>query len=214
MAIVTSNLERNTTDSTFENGAILKNKETLKKIVAADCLLPACEKLFDLNIFSVESGLSGDAHVKFYLDTLSKENKQIILDLCKERPDLCQIQNTKDAYNYSIINPDPTQHYPDMISVKCEYEGLNLDEQIVADRLLKIVSVLQPQDVYCVDKKIYGDFQRYSLKGLNENIYLKYHIKLQILQDYIQIFLLIQYLYQAMHHQLPSLKIMKYFQNL
>ncbi len=49
-------------------------KDTIREIVAAELFIPIVEELYDKNIFTNWSGLTGNAHIRIPLDGLSKEN--------------------------------------------------------------------------------------------------------------------------------------------
>ncbi len=83
-------------------------KDTIKEVVAAELFIPIVEELYDNNIFTSWSGLSGDAHIRIPLDGLSRENYLIAMENCKNNPRNWRVQkppygDQKDiASNYTF----------------------------------------------------------------------------------------------------------------
>ena len=119
--------------------AIVKNREDLRKIIEEPCL-PACLKLYDLNIQTVNSsannGNIGDkAYIGINYDSLDENNKNILNNLI----------------NTGIVEPlnlsdDPNDRGGRDVTIKVPiYEKDTVGK--VSDRFMQIVSRFEQQDV-------------------------------------------------------------------
>ena len=136
-------------------------KDTIKEIVAAELFIPIVEELYDKNIFTNWSGLTGDAHIRIPLDGLSKENFLIAMQNCKNNPKHWKFQkppykNTKDILpNYSF-------------EIYADYEEGVTEVSDVIEQMLNEVRQLSFQDVqiakveYAKDSKL----PRVDINGL------------------------------------------------
>lgn len=80
---VTEQLEWDYDPQKIEDGNFM-TKTTIKNIVAAELFIPVVKQLYDNNIFTSWSGLTGDAHIRIPMDGLSKENFLIAKENCEK----------------------------------------------------------------------------------------------------------------------------------
>ena len=78
-------------------------KDTIREIVAAELFIPIVEELYDKNIFTSWSGLTGNAHIRIPLDGLSKENFLIAKKNCESNPNHWKFQKPPYADNKDIL---------------------------------------------------------------------------------------------------------------
>ena len=67
-------------------------RDTIKDVVAAELFILIVEELYDKNIFTNWSGLTGNAHIRIPLDGLSKENFLIAKQNCENNPNHWKLQ--------------------------------------------------------------------------------------------------------------------------
>lgn len=120
-------------------GAMVKNREDLRKIIEEPCL-PACLKLYDLNIQTVNSSanrreIGDNAYIGINYDSLDENNKKILNKLIDngiiEPLSLSDNPNQRGGRDFSIKVPI---HEDDTVG-------------IVSDRFMQIVSCFEQQDV-------------------------------------------------------------------
>ena len=138
-------------------------RDTIKNVVAAELFIPVVEELYDKNIFTNWSGLTGNAHIRIPLDGLSKENFLIAKHNCKNYPDHWKLQGPP----YEDIK-DILPKYSFEIYVDYE-EGLTDVSDVVA-QLLNEARKLLFQDVQIAKEKYVRESQlpRIDIKGLYE----------------------------------------------
>ena len=136
-------------------------KDTIKNVVAAELFIPIVEELYDKNIFTNWSGLTGNAHIRIPLDGLSKENFLIAKQNCKNNPNHWKLQSPpyKDVKN---LLPGYT------FEIYAEYEEGLTEVLDVVNELLKEVRKLLFQDVQMAREKYAKESQlpRVDIKGL------------------------------------------------
>lgn len=136
-------------------------KDTIKNVVAAELFIPIVEELYDKNIFTNWSGLTGNAHIRIPLDGLSKENFLIAKQNCKNNPNHWKLQSPpyKDVKNL-------LPHYT--FEIYAEYEEGLTEVLDVVNQLLKEVRKLLFQDVQMAREKYAKESQlpRVDIKGL------------------------------------------------
>ncbi len=69
-------------------------RDTIKDVVAAELFILIVEELYDKNIFTNWSGLTGNAHIRIPLDGLSKENFLIAKQNCEKQSESLEITKT------------------------------------------------------------------------------------------------------------------------
>ena len=136
-------------------------RDTIKDVVAAELFIPIVEELYDKNIFTNWSGLTGNAHIRIPLDGLSKENFLIAKQNCENNPNHWKLQrppykNVKDLLpNYTF-------------EIYVDYEEGLTEASVVVDELLKEVRTLLFQDVQMAREEYAKESQlpRVDIKGL------------------------------------------------
>lgn len=144
----------------IENQNFFMTKDTIKDFVAVDFLIPIVEELYNKNIFTSWSGLTGDVHIRIPLDGLSKENYRIAQENC--------IANS----NWRLVKP-PYDDEKDIVQ-NCAFEiYVNYEDGItevseVVDRLLKEIAKLTFQDVQIAKAEYARESKlpRVTLEGL------------------------------------------------
>ena len=136
-------------------------RDTIKDVVAAELFIPIVEELYDKNIFTNWSGLTGNAHIRIPLDGLSKENFLIAKQNCENNPNHWKLQRPP----YKDVK-DLLPNYTFEIYVDYE-EGLTEVSDVV-DQLLKEVRKLLFQDVQMAREEYAKESQlpRVDIKGL------------------------------------------------
>ena len=134
---VTEQLEWDYNSKRTEDGNFM-TRATIKNIVAAELFIPIVEALYDNNIFTSWSGLTGDAHIRIPMDGLSKENYLIAKRNCEKgiawrvtRPPYTDQEDVLPNYSFEIYIP---------------YDE-NMEVEDLIKRLLSEVSKLGFQDV-------------------------------------------------------------------
>lgn len=120
-------------------GAFVKDREDLRKIIEEPCL-PACLTLYDKNIQTVNSSankreIGGQAYIGINYDSLDENNKQILDQLI--------LNGIIEQLNLSD-NPEQRGGRDVMIKVPV-FEDDTVGK--VSDRFMQIVSAFQQQDV-------------------------------------------------------------------
>lgn len=120
-------------------GAIVKNREDLRKIIEEPCL-PACLALYDKNIQTVNSSankreIGNQAYIGINYDSLDENNKQILNQLIES----------------GVIEPLNLSTNPNQRGGRDFYIKVPISEEDtvgkVSDRFIQIVSKFQQQDV-------------------------------------------------------------------
>ena len=136
-------------------------RDTIKDVVAAELFIPIVEELYDKNIFTNWSGLTGNAHIRIPLDGLSKENFLIAKQNCENNPNHWKLQRPtyKDVKN---LLPNYT------FEIYVEYEEGLTEVSDVVDQLLKEVRKLLFQDIQMAREEYAKESQlpRVDIKGL------------------------------------------------
>lgn len=108
---VTEQLEWDYNPKRIEDGNFM-TRATIKNIVAAELFIPVVEQLYDNNIFTSWSGLTGDAHIRIPMDGLSMENFLIAKENCEkginwriQRPSYADQDDILPNYTFEIFIP-------------------------------------------------------------------------------------------------------------
>ena len=115
-------------------------KDTIREIVAAELFIPIVEELYDKNIFTNWSGLTGNAHIRIPLDGLSKENFLISKKNCESNPNHWKFQKPPYADNKDIL-PNYT------FEIYVDYEEGVTEISYVVEKMLEEVRKLSFQDI-------------------------------------------------------------------
>ena len=115
-------------------------KDTIKEVVAAELFIPIVEELYDKNIFTNWSGLTGNAHIRIPLDGLSKENFLVAKKNCESNPEHWKFQKPPYADNKDIL-PNYT------FEIYVDYEEGVTEVSDVVQKMLEEVRKLSFQDV-------------------------------------------------------------------
>ena len=136
-------------------------RETIKEVVAAKLFIPVVEELYDNNIFTCWSGLTGCAHIRIPLDGLSKENYLIAQKNCSKNPDNWRVQGPPYSDRADIV---PNYSF----EIFVDYEERVTDVSEVVDKLLAEIRKFSFQDVQIANPKYAKDSKlpRVDLDGL------------------------------------------------
>ncbi len=134
---VTTKLEEDYDSQKKDDGSFIR-KSTIKDKVAAELFIPIVELLYNNNIFTSWSGLTGDAHIRIPMDGLSRENYLIAKENC-EKGINWRVQKPPYADQEDII-PNYT------FEIYIQYDG-EMEVENLIKKLLDEVSKLKFQDV-------------------------------------------------------------------
>lgn len=134
---VTQQLEWDYASKQKDDGSFM-TKNTIKNLVAAELFIPVVKQLYDNNIFTCWSGLSGDAHIRIPMDGLSKENYLIAKENCKKG------KNWKLLKPFYVDLEDIIPNYTFEISIPY---GENTEVEEVMKKLSAEANKLKFQDV-------------------------------------------------------------------
>ena len=136
-------------------------RDTIKDVVAAELFIPIVEELYDKNIFTSWSGLTGNAHIRIPLDGLSKENFLIAKQNCENNP------------NHWVLQRPPYEDIKNLLpkytfEIYVDYEEELTEVSDVVDKLLNEVRKLSFQDVQIAREEYAKESQlpRLNIKGL------------------------------------------------
>lgn len=115
-------------------------KNTIREVVAAELFIPIVKELYDKNIFTNWSGLTGNAHIRIPLDGLSKENFLIAKKNCESNPNHWKFQRPPYADNKDIL-PNYT------FEIYVDYEEGVTEVSDVIQKMLEEVRKLSFQDI-------------------------------------------------------------------
>lgn len=115
-------------------------RDTIKDVVAAELFIPIVKELYDKNIFTNWSGLTGNAHIRIPLDGLSKENFLIAKKNCESNPNHWKFQKPSYADNKDIL-PNYT------FEIYVDYEEGITEISYVVEKMLEEVRKLSFQDI-------------------------------------------------------------------
>lgn len=159
---VTEQLEWDYDSKRVDDGEFMTEKK-IKNIVAAELFIPIVKTLYDKNIFTSWSGLTGDAHIRIPLDGLSKENYRIAQENCINNPDNWRMH--KPTYrNQKDILPNY------FFEIKIDYEDGVTEVSELVNKMLNEVQKFQYQDIQIAKAKYarYSKLPRVDLDGLYE----------------------------------------------
>ena len=136
-------------------------KDTIREIVAAELFIPIVEELYDKNIFTNWSGLTGNAHIRIPLDGLSKENFLIAKKNCESNPNHWKFQKPPYADNKDIL-PNYT------FEIYVDYEEGVTEISYVVEKMLEEVRKLSFQDIQIarVEYAKESELPRVNIEGL------------------------------------------------
>lgn len=136
-------------------------RNTIKDVVAAELFIPIVTELYDNNIFTTWSGLTGNAHIRIPLDGLSKENYLIAMQNCTDNPNHWRLQKPP----YEDMN-DIIPNYSFEIYV--DYEEGVTEVSDVINQFLSEIRKLSFQDVQIAKEEYAKESKlpRVDLKGL------------------------------------------------
>ena len=136
-------------------------RDTIKDVVAAELFIPIVEELYDKNIFTNWSGLTGNAHIRIPLDGLSKENFLIAKQNCENNP------------NHWVLQRPPYEDIKNLLpkytfEIYVDYEEELTEVSDVVDKLLNEVRKFSFQDVQIAREEYAKESQlpRVDIKGL------------------------------------------------
>lgn len=136
-------------------------KDTIREIVAAELFIPIVEELYDKNIFTNWSGLTGNAHIRIPLDGLSKENFLVAKKNCENNPNHWKFQRPPYADTKDIL-PNYT------FEIYVDYEDGVTDVSDVVKKMLEEIRKLSFQDVQIarVEYAKESELPRVNIDGL------------------------------------------------
>ena len=136
-------------------------KDTIREIVAAELFIPIVEELYDKNIFTNWSGLTGNAHIRIPLDGLSKENFLIAKKNCESNPNHWKFQKPPYTDNKDIL-PNYT------FEIYVDYEEGVTEISYVVEKMLEEVRKLSFQDIQIarVEYAKESELPRVNIEGL------------------------------------------------
>lgn len=139
-------------------------KDTIKEVVAAELFIPIVEELYDKNIFTSWSGLTGNAHIRIPLDGLSKENFLIAKENCENNPNHWKLQKPPYADDKDIL-PNYT------FEIYVDYEDGITEVSDVIQKMLEEVRKLSFQDIQIarVEYAKESSLPRVDINGLYKN---------------------------------------------
>lgn len=136
-------------------------RDTIKDVVAAELFIPIVEALYDKNIFTNWSGLTGNAHIRIPLDGLCRENFLIAKQNCENNPNHWKLQ--KPPYkDVKDLLPNYT------FEIYVDYEEGVTEISDVVEQMLNEVRKLLFQDVQIAKEEYAKESQlpRVDIKGL------------------------------------------------